>query len=47
MVVIALGQRLVGETVHPHLRRRVDLGIELFREGDASYLVFTGAATNP
>lgn len=47
MVVITLGQRLVGETVHPHLRRRVDLSIELFRETDAPYLVFTGAATNP
>ncbi|SFG11101.1 DUF218 domain-containing protein [Halopelagius inordinatus] len=47
MVVITLGQRLVGETAHPHLRRRVDLGIELFRAEDAPYLVFTGGATNP
>ncbi|RDI70648.1 YdcF family protein [Halopelagius longus] len=47
MVVITLGQRLTGAEVHPHLRRRVDLSIDVFRETDAPYLIFTGGETNP
>lgn len=51
-VVVALGQRLTEDALHPHLRRRVDLAVELFRRADRSpdeeaWLVFTGARTNP
>lgn len=47
MVVVTLGQRLTAGEVHTHLRRRVDLSIDVFRETDAPYLLFTGGETNP
>lgn len=47
MVVITLGQRLQSESAHPHLQRRVETGIEVFRNTDAPYLIFTGGQTNP
>lgn len=47
MVVVTLGQRLQSESLHPQLRKRVDLSIEAFRETDAPYLIFTGGQTNP
>jgi|AntDeeMetagen134_2_1112570.scaffolds.fasta_scaffold04042_4 hypothetical protein len=51
-VVVGLGQRLTGESLHPHLRRRVDRAVDVFRRADRSadakaWLVFTGARTNP
>jgi vancomycin permeability regulator SanA len=45
-VVVVLGNRLVSESVHPTLRGRLDTGIELFRDVDAEYLLFSGAQTN-
>lgn len=51
-VVVGLGQRLTGESLHPHLRRRVDRSVDVFRRANRSadgeaWLVFTGARTNP
>ncbi|KTG09843.1 hypothetical protein AUR64_09445 [Haloprofundus marisrubri] len=47
MVIVVLGDRLRSDSIHPHLRRRVDTGIEALEATDARYLLFTGAATNP
>lgn len=50
-VVVGLGQRLTGESLHPHLRRRVDRAVDVFRRANRStngdaWLIFTGARTN-
>lgn len=47
MVVVTLGQRLQSDSLHSPLQERVDLGIQVFRETEASYLIFTGGQTNP
>ncbi|WP_224332363.1 YdcF family protein [Haloprofundus halobius] len=47
MVIVALGDRLRSDSIHRHLRRRVDTAVDAFEERDAAYLLFTGAATNP
>lgn len=47
MVVVTLGHRLVDESIHPHLRRRVDVGLSVFEETDARALLFTGGETTP
>ncbi len=47
MVVVTLGHRLESETVHPLLRRRIDVAIDVFHTSDAPYLLFTGGRTNP
>ena len=47
MVVVALGNRLAGEWIHPTLRDRMDEAIRILRESDEEYLVCTGAQTNP
>lgn len=47
MVVVTLGHRLEGPSVHPQLRGRVDVAVETFRETDAPYLILSGGVTNP
>ncbi|GAB3030386.1 YdcF family protein [Natronobiforma cellulositropha] len=48
MVVVVLGHRLVGETIHPHLERRVERGLSVLEERpERGPLVFTGGAASP
>ncbi|WP_224447374.1 YdcF family protein [Haloprofundus salilacus] len=47
MVIVALGDRLRSDSIHRHLRRRVDVAVDAFEGTGAPYLLFTGAATNP
>lgn len=47
MIVVSLGHRLKSETIHPHLKRRVDASIDAFRRTDARHLFFSGGRANP
>ncbi|WP_157972640.1 YdcF family protein [Haloprofundus halophilus] len=47
MVIVVLGDRLRSNAIHPHLRKRVDAGIDALQATDGRYLLVTGAATNP
>ncbi len=47
MVVVVLGHRLVGQTVHPELRARIEMGITAFRETASQHIVFSGGQSNP
>lgn len=46
MIVITLGHRLRGPSIHPHLRRRVDAGLEALQATEAAALCCTGGRVN-
>ncbi|MFP8890246.1 YdcF family protein [Natrialbaceae archaeon A-CW2] len=47
MVIVTLGCRTRTPREVTHLRGRVDVSVEMFRESDATSLLFTGGFTNP
>lgn len=44
--VVVLGNRLQFDGVHPELKGRMDIGIKLWRDASAIYLILTGGRTN-
>ena len=46
-VVIILGNRLHRARIHNELKGRMDVGINVFRDKDAKYLIVSGGKTNP
>jgi len=45
--VIILGNRLYSSQIHPELKGRMDVGIKLFKDKSAKYLILIGGKTNP
>lgn len=46
MAVVVLGNKLESEEVHPELRGRMDVGIDVFRDSGADHLILTGGMVN-
>ncbi len=45
--VIVLGKMLIGKTIHPELKGRMDTGIDVFKKKSAKYLILSGGKSNP
>lgn len=45
-VVIVLGNMLESKSIHPELRGRVEVGLDLFWKEEADYVLFTGGRSN-
>lgn len=47
MCIVVLGNRLVSESIHEHLKGRVDVGVRLLKEEPDRQLLMCGGETNP
>lgn len=47
IAVIILGNRLRSTWIHPELKGRMDVGIKVFKDTSAKYLILSGGKTNP
>jgi|Deesub1362A_J573_1020465.scaffolds.fasta_scaffold10065_1 uncharacterized SAM-binding protein YcdF (DUF218 family) len=47
IAVIVLGNRLRSIQIHPELKGRVEVGIGIFKDKFAEYLILSGGKTNP
>lgn len=46
-LIIVVGNKLLSPQIHPELKGRMDIGIRVFKENSADYLILSGGKSNP
>jgi len=47
ILVLVLGNKLLSGRIHPELQGRMDIGIQVFKEKSANYIILSGGKSNP